>query len=962
VLAKVTKRFLALAVLVGMLSGLISSPANAAVINGQFACTGGGTFTVSNSVLLENSSWDCSGAALIPDGVTSIEESAFEEAEELTSVTIPASVTIIGEMAFVWAYELGEFVVAPGNAYFKSVDGVLFTKSGGTLLRYPMSKATPYVIPPSVTIIGNNAFTSVNLGSITIPSGVTRIGDYAFADCGLTSINIPDKVSTIGDGAFAGNLITEFTVDARNASFKTDGGVIFTKNGDTLLNYPVSKAGSYEVPTSVIRIASGAFAQASALSSVVISASVVTIGDNAFRGAGLNSVTFASNSQLTGIGEFAFDSAGPITSISIPAKVTSIGRDAFQNLSSLRTVTFAPNIKLTSIGDNVFGGATSLESISIPASVTSIGDFAFSGASSLTSLTFASNSTLTSIGSGAFAYARSLGSVVIPATVVTIKDGAFRQDEAVVNALTSITFAPNSQLTTIGDSAFRNVNALTNITIPANVKTIGEYAFANWNYDLSAPMALTTVTFEAGGQLERIERGAFQHQRSLSQITIPASVTSIGDNAFQWNRRLTSLSFESGSKLRSIGSYAFENARLLTNITLPASVTSIGDQAFGFTYALNSVSFESGSQLRSIGRAAFESAGILSTITIPAGVTSIGDRAIRNLNPDSTVYFLGNAPTDIESNSFLQGVNAYVSNCATGFTADGNGKWNGLVVNVVASSNPCLAVYDLDGGFGVTTGYLGIDGKVASEPTPPTRSGYAFTGWSATKGGPVVTFPYGANGSSNLTLFAKWLGNTNIVTYDSTGGTAVEPTTFVTGGQIAAAPTPPTLKNYVFTGWFDRGEAVNFPYTPSAVSDLTLYAGWRYSPNETPTTPVVQPTTKPTVKPTTKPVVKSTPTLKPKTSPIPKFAAGASSLSKSGKTALQKIVKKSDSGAIYTITGAASKSPGVPNRFVKGLAMARAEKVKAQLIKLGVKKSKIVIKIKITESRVAPQTTIKVSK
>ena len=106
--------------------------------------------------------------------------------------------------------------------------------------------------------------------------------------------------------------------------------------------------------------------------------------------------------------------------------------------------------------------------------------------------------------------------------------------------------------------------------------------------------------------------------------------------------------------------------------------------------------------------------------------------------------------------------------------------------------------------------------------------------------------------------------------------------------------------------------------------------------------------------------MKPTPTLKAKTSSVPKFSVGTSSLSKSGKTALQKIVKKSDSGAIYTITGAASKSSGVPNRFVKALAMARAEKVKAQLIKLGVKKSKIKISIKVTGSKVTPQTTIKV--
>jgi uncharacterized repeat protein (TIGR02543 family) len=958
---------------------------------------------------------------LIPEGVTSIEESAFEEAEELTSVTIPASVTSIGEMAFVWTYELVEFIVAPGNADFKSVDGVLFTKSGGTLLRYPMNKATPYIIPQDVTVIGNNAFTSVNLGSITIPSGVTSIGNEAFEGCrltslvipanvtsigedafaqnSLTSINIPEKVTTIGESAFEENLIAEYTVDARNTSFKSEGGVVFTKNGDTLLNYPVTKAGAYEVPPSVTIIGSGAFAAASALSSVSIPASVTTIGDNAFTGAGLTSVTFAPNSQLTSIGDSAFNYAGAITEISIPASVTLIGNFAFRNLSSLRTVTFAPNSQLTTIGYSVFGDATSLESITIPANVTTIGDFAFYGAASLTSLTFAANSQLTSIGSGAFANARSLSSVVIPATVVTIKESAFIQNEEVVNALTSITFAPNSQLTTIGDSAFRNVNALTNITIPANVKTIGEYAFANWNYNLFAPMALTTVTFEAGSQLERIERGAFQHQRSLSQITIPASVTSIGDNAFQWNRSLTSLSFESGSELRSIGSYAFENARLLTDVIFPANVTSIGEQAFGFALVLDSVTFESGSQLQSIGRAAFGSAGNLSTITIPAGVTSIGYGAFRNLNPDSTVYFLGNGPTNIDTNSFLQGVNAYVSNCATGFADDGS-NWNGLLINVSESSNPCSVIYNLNGGFGLISEAIGNTGKVA-EPADPERPGYAFMGWSDANGGSLITFPFTPGSSeSNVTLYALWTANTYTVTYNSNGGTPVPNGSFTTGSQLDNAPANPTREGYSFRGWstvLNEGDyEIEFPYDPAAISNITLYALWRANPGTQTPAPSASPTPTPSATPTTTPTPTPSATPTPSVSPTPSatsapspsaspkptltsdstvqrsttavktsnaavYPKGSSKLSTAGKAALKKTVEKAGTEAKYTVTGAAGKSFGVPTRFVKALAASRAAKLKAYLLKLGVKESNIIVNVKITEFRVTPKQKIKVS-
>jgi len=104
----------------------------------------------------------------------------------------------------------------------------------------------------------------------------------------------------------------------------------------------------------------------------------------------------------------------------------------------------------------------------------------------------------------------------------------------------------------------------------------------------------------------------------------------------------------------------------------------------------------------------------------------------------------------------------------------------------------------------------------------------------------------------------------------------------------------------------------------------------------------------------TKPVVATI------TSYAPKFPVGSASLAKVGQKAIKRIVKKSGVEATYTIIGAASKRVGVPIGFVKALAKLRAESVKAQLIKLGVKYSNIKITIKISESSVIPLTKIKV--
>ena len=129
----------------------------------------------------------------------------------LTSVTIPSSVTSIGDMAFAGCWYLANLSVAAGNPFYQADDGVLFTKGGKTLIKYPESKpGETYTIPPSVTRIGDYAFNTdsgfhdfFRLKSVTIPSSVTSIGEGAFDGCcSLTSVTIPPGVTRIGDYAF----------------------------------------------------------------------------------------------------------------------------------------------------------------------------------------------------------------------------------------------------------------------------------------------------------------------------------------------------------------------------------------------------------------------------------------------------------------------------------------------------------------------------------------------------------------------------------------------------------------------------------------------------------------------------------------------------------------------------------------------------------------------------------------
>ncbi len=158
--------------------------------------------------------------------------------------------------------------------------------------------------------------------------------------------------------------------------------------------------------------------------------------------------------------------------------------------------------------------------------------------------------------------------------------------------------------------------ALTSITIPASVTSIGNNAF-QYCY------ALDSITIPAS--VTSIGNNAFQCCYALTSITIPASVTSIGNNAFQYCYALDSITIP--ASVTSIGNNAFQCCYALTSITIPASVTSIGNNAFQYCYALDSITIPA--SVTSIGNNAFQCCYALTSITIPASVTSIGNNAFQ---------------------------------------------------------------------------------------------------------------------------------------------------------------------------------------------------------------------------------------------------------------------------------------------------------------------------------------------
>ncbi len=281
----------------------------------------------------------------------------------------------------------------------------------------------------------------------------------------------------------------------------------------------------------------------------------------------------------------------------IPEGVTCIGEEAFCNCKALTDIALPESV--TSIGDYAFSGCEALTSITLPESVTSISDTAFIGCKGL-----ANEDGFILIRSTLCDYVGSGGKVTIPESV-----------------------------TRIGDTAFYDCEALTDISIPESVISIGERAFSGCKGLANAEgfvIIRNTLYCYAGssGKVTVPEgvkniSGAFNGCKTLTGVTLPKSLTSIGCAAFSDCKALTSIMIPEG--ITKIGEESFWGCEALTSITLPKSLTSIGCAAFSFCKALTSITIPEG--VTGIGEKIFWSCEALTSITIPEGVTGIGDYA-----------------------------------------------------------------------------------------------------------------------------------------------------------------------------------------------------------------------------------------------------------------------------------------------------------------------------------------------
>ena len=467
----------------------------------------------------------------IPDTVTVIGDSAFENCDNLKNVKISENLKKLGMMAFGNCDALTEIEIPKNittvayNEFYNPVRGP-FTGSN-SLQTVVFEEGMTWL--PGYILAGCSGFTTVK-----IPETVTEIGKGAFRDCSrLESITIPDTVTMIGDSAF--------------------------ENCDNLKNVKISE--------NLKKLGMMAFGNCDALTEVKIPKSITTVIYNDFynpvRGpfTGSDSLqTVVFEEGMTWLPAYILSGCSGFTTVKIPETVTEIGGGAFSDCSRLESIEIPESV--TEIGSHTFSN-TKLESIRVPDTVTDMGDHVFSGCTELKEVTLPN--IRQNIVAGMFEGCTSLEKIVLPETVTAIRSDAFEG----CTALKDITWSKAPEI--IESNAFRNCSALKEVTIPGTVKSIGDCAFLNCDAltTVTIPDSVTSIgeqvfydcdaltTVKLGSGLKSIPASTFEHCDVLESLRIPRRVTTIGDNAFK-------------------------DCVKLTSITIPRSVTKISSNAFSY--------------------------------------------------------------------------------------------------------------------------------------------------------------------------------------------------------------------------------------------------------------------------------------------------------------------------------------------------------------------------------------------
>lgn len=717
---------------------------------------------------------------IIPNSIKDIGIGAFEDCSTLRTVTLSTALTVLNELVF--AKTALKIINIPGNitdikerAFFGCVameNATIDVAEGAgnlTIGEYAFNECTALTsvtLTERITTIGRGAFMGcsklswINLSvtkikeisdellsgcrilpNITLPPTIERIGNQAFKDCeNINEFVIGDTVNEIGENAF---------MNSGWDRLHSLGDVLYLGNW-LIGNKGAELFGTLTIQRDTKGIANKAFFGKNEMTSVILPDSVTIIGDNAFNscqnlmhirilgntpaqlGADVFSLslgakivvplsfgdTFKTNENWTNYAsyieeEYSYENIngvgikitkynGNLQSVTIPdvidsKNVVEIGDSAFENNTSVWNITLPST--LTSIGNNAFSGCTSLKHMIIPERVESIGNNAFDGCAILQGIQFKSENPPTTIGTDCFANLAATAKLVVPlsskvnyqtvfSSVVEEFDVAssggscgitkyngFESDVIIPNAISGMSVTEIKGADLVESGAFYGNENVKKVTIPSSVTVIGNYAFTTC-------FNLEEIILVGTPGLETIGKHAFWGCTQLSTITWPASLTTIGEGAFLGCEKLTAI--EIPQNVTSIGINAFggcigissitvaaSNAKYISQdnclidtdtnklilgctsleeMTIPTTVTIIGENAFAGNRNICTLTLSD--NVETIESNAFSDMQGLSSINLGSGVIELGGFVFSNCTNLRSITIVATAPPTINNDTF----------------------------------------------------------------------------------------------------------------------------------------------------------------------------------------------------------------------------------------------------------------------------------------------------------------------
>ena len=560
--------------------------------------------------------------------VVSIGSSSFYNKKAITSVTLPSGLKSIGNSAFENCTSL------------KSI-----------------------ILPDNISSIGQAAFKDcTSLKSVTLPNSLTELNGGLFHGCtSLEEVTIPTSVSSENTyAAFNSDCTSLKTVYycGTFANWQTLKPRTNLPEGVTVIclgdyEFAINKEAG-EVYISGYNDAEKAIT----LPAKYKGYPVTNITDKAFNHKNITSVTIPRG--IKSIDGFAFMNCLSLTSITLPSSLKTIGSDAFASCTSLQKIVI-PN-GVTVIPSEAFLGCTSLTEITIPRSVTRIAQNAFKNVS-LTTINYGGtedewkkidiyntdggNDTLvkqtpsnTAVQFGDFIYKQNKGAYTVVGYTGDATEVEIPED------------AGDLYVTAIDDRAFANNKKITSVMIPNRIRTIGDSVFDGCD-------ALETVTYDGAktdwnslnkGENDKLDDVALIYLGDFSYANYTDSdgtyhtyITEYKGN----DAKITIPAKYKGEEIVGITNNGFFGNRTITSVTMPDSIKSIGSGTFDYCSNLTKVKWSSG--LETIGFRAFEETG-LTEVTLPEGVTTIGGQAFLNAKVASVT--LPESITQVESEAF----------------------------------------------------------------------------------------------------------------------------------------------------------------------------------------------------------------------------------------------------------------------------------------------------------------------